>query len=570
MTNRFVSPEQQFISNAGQPYAGGFLYFYISGTSTPTPTYQDQALTIPNSTPVVLDSAGNAGNIFLNSSILYKVVLTDSNNNTIWTFDPVIPTDAPSGTAVNAIISCTPSGGTNAITLTAINASQQPAAYANYTVFAFVPGVTTTGAVTVQVGSLAFYPVFLASGIQANANDFVAGQGPYFIAYGSVVAGATPGFLLLNPNLSASTVAISGATTVSNVHNNKILQLGGGSFYTVTFPSGSTLATNFKCTIVNEESSPIGKGIAGLQGANNGANWILYPGQSYQVFNDGGTLKIVGGIVSRYKVNTVNLFCDATNGSDDPTVADGLSSGTRAYKTLNAMRLALYQNFDHNGSQPICIASGTFNESVTFGGQPVGTGVFFWTGASPGAFVWRPTNSGSPFCCTLGDGAVLEMQNVTVDGNSINAIGIQLHQTAILDILSGCSFGAFGTGNHIGTDGAGWTLNIDASYSVTGSATNHIAASGTGTINHTGGVTVTITGSPVISNWFNAPGGPVIYNLGSSITWSGSPAAGCRKWAIGVPAAIFLGGNAANVPGSVAGVPATGSVPTATSGWASA
>src|ERR1700744_4448732 len=106
MANAFVSPQQQFMSFAGQPYAGGLLYFYVSGTSTPTPTYQDEGLSIPNTNPVVLDSAGDAGNIFLDPGIIYKVELTDSNNNTIWTFDPVIPIDSSTGSGLTPIVSC--------------------------------------------------------------------------------------------------------------------------------------------------------------------------------------------------------------------------------------------------------------------------------------------------------------------------------------------------------------------------------------------------------------------------------------------------------------------------------
>src|SRR5579863_1597036 len=94
MTNRFFTPNQQFLANpvTGAPLTGGFLYFYASGTSTPQNTYSDSALTIPNSNPVVLDSNGYANSIFL-SNVAYKVVLTDSNNVQLWTEDPVWSSD---------------------------------------------------------------------------------------------------------------------------------------------------------------------------------------------------------------------------------------------------------------------------------------------------------------------------------------------------------------------------------------------------------------------------------------------------------------------------------------------
>ena len=92
MANRFFNPNEQFCDGTGTPYAGGSLAFYASGTSTPLNTYQDSALTIANTNPVVLDSTGRAGSIFL-QNLAYKVVLSDVNNNQIWTEDPVYTSD---------------------------------------------------------------------------------------------------------------------------------------------------------------------------------------------------------------------------------------------------------------------------------------------------------------------------------------------------------------------------------------------------------------------------------------------------------------------------------------------
>ena len=92
--NRFNSPSVQFCDAAGAPYAAGKLYFYVTATSTPLDTYSDPSLdsAFANTNPVVLDSAGRAGAIFLEAR-LYKVVLKDSSDNTIWTQDPVSTSD---------------------------------------------------------------------------------------------------------------------------------------------------------------------------------------------------------------------------------------------------------------------------------------------------------------------------------------------------------------------------------------------------------------------------------------------------------------------------------------------
>ncbi|WP_213775129.1 hypothetical protein [Bradyrhizobium sp. dw_78] len=92
MTNRFYSPDQQFADQTGKPYANGSLYFYSSGTSAPLATFSDEALTIANANPIVLDAAGSAGSIFLQDRA-YKVALVDANGLQIWTEDPVYSSD---------------------------------------------------------------------------------------------------------------------------------------------------------------------------------------------------------------------------------------------------------------------------------------------------------------------------------------------------------------------------------------------------------------------------------------------------------------------------------------------
>lgn len=94
MVNRFFTPDAQFFADpvTGEPLIGGLLYFYVTGSSTPLNTYQENTLATPNTNPVVLDSSGFAGNIFLQNAA-YKVVLTDADGTQIWTADPVWSSD---------------------------------------------------------------------------------------------------------------------------------------------------------------------------------------------------------------------------------------------------------------------------------------------------------------------------------------------------------------------------------------------------------------------------------------------------------------------------------------------
>jgi hypothetical protein len=76
-----------FNQTTGAPLAGGLLYTYAAGTSTPLATYTDQTGLTPNANPVVLNSAGEA-DVWL-STANYKLVLKDASGVTQWTQDTV-------------------------------------------------------------------------------------------------------------------------------------------------------------------------------------------------------------------------------------------------------------------------------------------------------------------------------------------------------------------------------------------------------------------------------------------------------------------------------------------------
>ncbi len=80
------NPKQQYFDASGNPLAGGLLYTYAAGTTTPKATYQDAAGVTPNANPIILDSRGEAV-IFWNGS--YKVKLNTPADALIWTVDNV-------------------------------------------------------------------------------------------------------------------------------------------------------------------------------------------------------------------------------------------------------------------------------------------------------------------------------------------------------------------------------------------------------------------------------------------------------------------------------------------------
>ena len=69
-------PKFRAFNRNGGFLAGGRVYGYDAGTSTPRTTYSDSGLTTPNPWPVVLDSQGQA-DIWPGEGT-FKVVVTDS------------------------------------------------------------------------------------------------------------------------------------------------------------------------------------------------------------------------------------------------------------------------------------------------------------------------------------------------------------------------------------------------------------------------------------------------------------------------------------------------------------
>lgn len=82
----FLSPVanfQQFFDNDGNPLSGGKLFTYVAGSfSSMLTTYSDNDWT-ENENPIVLDSSGRAGPIWLDDTSLYNFVLMDEDESEI-------------------------------------------------------------------------------------------------------------------------------------------------------------------------------------------------------------------------------------------------------------------------------------------------------------------------------------------------------------------------------------------------------------------------------------------------------------------------------------------------------
>lgn len=111
-------PNQQFLDNNGVPLAGGLVYTYQAGTSTPASTYTDSGISVPNANPIVLDSAGRCV-IYLPTNTAFKFVFKTSGGVTVLTQDnislisvatPPAPAAVPTGAILPYGASSAPSG----------------------------------------------------------------------------------------------------------------------------------------------------------------------------------------------------------------------------------------------------------------------------------------------------------------------------------------------------------------------------------------------------------------------------------------------------------------------------
>lgn len=79
-----MKPRFQALLADGTPNAGGKVYTYQAGTTTPVTTYTDPGLNMLNTNPVVLDSSGQAD---IHFSGPYKVVVTDAAGVQLYSAD---------------------------------------------------------------------------------------------------------------------------------------------------------------------------------------------------------------------------------------------------------------------------------------------------------------------------------------------------------------------------------------------------------------------------------------------------------------------------------------------------
>lgn len=259
MATRFYGREARYDSN-GNPLSGGKLYFYDTGTSTPKNTYSDNGLTTPNANPVVADSAGRFGPIFLTSGN-YKAELRTSADVVIWTEDPV------EGTPGSSTLGATTFTGAITMSSAAINETAR---------------LSIASAGTVNIGAAAANSILITGTTTITAFDNVAAGRRRSVTFAAALTLTHNGTSLILPGGANITTAAndtaeflslgsgnwlclqykrqlggvgrtdSGATvTIVTGDHDKIVRITNGGAVTVNLPALSAVPAGFRFTLQN-------------------------------------------------------------------------------------------------------------------------------------------------------------------------------------------------------------------------------------------------------------------------------------------------------------------------------
>lgn len=277
------NPYQQWFDNNGKPLAGGLLYSYMAGTTTPASTWQDAGLSILNPNPVILDAAGFSL-VWLNSTAVYKFRMTDQFGVQQWTVDNVSGNllCAPSGPGVLQLssISVSPASvlGGNSSTGMAMLSMAAPAGGAVVILSSSIAAAAQVPAsVTVPEGATS--AIFTVTTSQVAANTSVTITGNYVVTVTANLAVTIPMAVAVSSvsvtpqavqggaanstgTVTLNTAAPVGGTVVSLSSSNTSIATVPGS---VTVPAGSTTATFTVTThaVVGDTGVSISATIAG-------------------------------------------------------------------------------------------------------------------------------------------------------------------------------------------------------------------------------------------------------------------------------------------------------------------
>jgi len=227
MAYRFVTPRFD-VGDGITDFAGAKLFFFDFGTSSAKTTFSDVALTVSNTDPVVADSDGLFGDIFLD----IKATVTLKTSTDVVVFGP-IDIFAPEDTVL-ALAATLVSVADTAGNFTAVNVETVLAELSDN--FLKLGRVNTIAAVQTHTAAVQLSdnelrrPLLLDFAIKHNAVSSVSGTLTLDLSTGNSFV------TTLDEN---TTIVISNPPATGNYGQFaiKIIQDGAGGAYTVTWPA---------------------------------------------------------------------------------------------------------------------------------------------------------------------------------------------------------------------------------------------------------------------------------------------------------------------------------------------
>jgi hypothetical protein len=241
---------------------------------------------------------------------------------------------------------------------------------------------------------------------------------------------------------------------------------------------------------------------------------------------------------------TTNFYVTTTGNDSNPC--------TLALPCLTINRALNYvqSNYDLGGQTVnINVADGTYTTPVALAAPFVG-GVPNLIGdiAAPANCIVSTTNANA---MTFSNGVAINIEGFKLQ-TTTSGIGLEGTTLSVINVIGAMNYGAT-AGIQIAVI-SGAQLNITTNYTVSGSATAAHLLAGSNGLAFLNGITVTFTGTPALTTYYNAN------NLGniqaSSMTYSGAVGT-TTKYSATANGLIDTNGGCSSIPGTTAGSAST-------------
>ena len=245
----FFGAGWQGFTDQGIVLAGGKLYTYVAGSTTAQATWTTSTQAVQNANPIILSSNGRSANeIWLQSGLSYKFVLTDSAGNTLGTWDNLAGVNDTTSsqsewqatgltpTFISTTSFSTVGNSTSTYTVNRrIQATNTGGTYYGYVYSATFGGALTTVVMVLDSGVLDSGLSTVNVGLLNATNPSVPQQYPQDSAPVSVTAASTT---IIGATIGEN-VTITGSTTITAFDT-----ISNGLQRTVTFTGAPLLTYN--------------------------------------------------------------------------------------------------------------------------------------------------------------------------------------------------------------------------------------------------------------------------------------------------------------------------------------